>query len=59
MTKMVPKAPLGPYPQSALYGQEGNAPIKSKIKIMINTVLNITSPVDIHVPTIYNEIFNV
>lgn len=42
--KIVPKIPLGPYPQLALCGHEGIAPMSNKIRIMINTVLNMTTP---------------
>ena len=44
MIKIVPKIPLGPYPQPALCGHAGNAPISNKIKITIKTVPNMTTP---------------
>ncbi len=44
MIKIVPKAPLGPYPQPELCGHAGKAPMSSKIKIINNTVPNIYPP---------------
>jgi hypothetical protein len=45
INKMVPKAPLGPYPQFRLCGHEGNAPTNSKIKmISSNVVIDIMPP---------------
>jgi hypothetical protein len=41
--RIIPSPPLGQYPQPELYGQAGNAPIKSKIR-MINRIVPMVSP---------------
>lgn len=41
MTRITPKIPLGPYPQPALCGQVGKAPIRIKINSINKIVLNI------------------
>jgi hypothetical protein len=40
MTRINPITPDGPYPQPRLYGQEGNAPSRIKIKMMMRIVVN-------------------
>ena len=44
MIKIIPKSPLGPYPQPELCGQVGNAPMSMRIKITIKIVPSIKPP---------------
>lgn len=47
MIKIVPKIPLGPYPQLALCDHDGIAPISNKIRMITNTVPSMVSPLKI------------
>jgi len=40
MIRIVPTAPLGPYPQSRLWGQAGTAPSRARTRMINSMVVN-------------------
>jgi len=55
MIKMVPKIPLGAYPQLALWGHRGTAPIRSRIRTISNIVPSMMSPLKLVFSKYYHE----